>query len=161
MKKLLIISAAATLVSSGAFAFTFGNNSASVLSTANQGVTAGTSPSNTTINQTNNANLNQTGNASAVGGNGGNARGGNANATANNGGNSADANGGRANGGDVYAGVSYPVGERGVEVFTPATNGTITPNNKIGNTYNLNVYTTQSPDVVERSFNLMKAFAGA
>jgi len=39
---------------------------------------------------------------------------------------------GKAAGGSVYAGVSYPVGERGVEMFTPATNGYITPNNQLG-----------------------------
>ena len=38
----------------------------------------------------------------------------------------------KASGGNVYAGVTYPVGERGIEMFTPSTNGVITPNNKIG-----------------------------
>lgn len=34
---------------------------------------------------------------------------------------------GRAYGGSVTAGMSYPVGERGAEWFTPATNGRVTP----------------------------------
>lgn len=40
--------------------------------------------------------------------------------------------GGRANGGNVYAGKSYMVGERGSEMFVPTTNGSIVPNNKMG-----------------------------
>jgi len=43
---------------------------------------------------------------------------------------------GKAAGGNVYAGVQYPVGERGVEMFTPATNGYITPNNQLGGVTN-------------------------
>lgn len=45
-------------------------------------------------------------------------------------------NGGKANGGNVYAGKSYMVGERGSEMFVPTTNGSIVPNNKMagGNT---------------------------
>ena len=39
----------------------------------------------------------------------------------------------RANGGDVQAGKSYIVGERGAEMFTPKTNGYISPN-KISST---------------------------
>jgi hypothetical protein len=44
----------------------------------------------------------------------------------------------KAAGGYVSAGVEYPVGEHGVEMFTPATNGYITPNNALGggDTYN-------------------------
>jgi len=38
----------------------------------------------------------------------------------------------KAGGGPVSAGVSYPVGERGVEMFTPNVSGMITPNNKLG-----------------------------
>jgi hypothetical protein len=38
----------------------------------------------------------------------------------------------KAAGGYVSSGVSYPVGEHGVEMFTPATNGYITPNNALG-----------------------------
>jgi len=41
---------------------------------------------------------------------------------------------GRATGGPVSAGTSYLVGERGMEIFTPRTSGTITPNNKLGGT---------------------------
>jgi phage-related minor tail protein len=40
--------------------------------------------------------------------------------------------GGRANGGNVYAGKSYMVGERGAEMFVPTTNGSIVSNNKMG-----------------------------
>ena len=45
---------------------------------------------------------------------------------------------GKAAGGFVRGGVSYPVGERGVEMFTPSSNGYITPNNALGggDTYN-------------------------
>lgn len=38
----------------------------------------------------------------------------------------------KAAGGNVFAGISYPVGERGVEMFTPTTNGYITPNHALG-----------------------------
>lgn len=38
----------------------------------------------------------------------------------------------RASGGSVLGGQSYLVGERGMEIFTPSTNGYITPNNNIG-----------------------------
>jgi hypothetical protein len=50
--------------------------------------------------------------------------------------------GGRANGGPVSAGTTYLVGERGPELFTSATSGTIIPNNKMaggGNTINITV----------------------
>lgn len=40
--------------------------------------------------------------------------------------------GGKAEGGGVSAGVSYLVGERGPERFTPDSNGTITPNSAMG-----------------------------
>ena len=39
-----------------------------------------------------------------------------------------------ATGGHVVGGSSYLVGERGMELFTPTTSGTITPNNQLGNT---------------------------
>jgi hypothetical protein len=49
--------------------------------------------------------------------------------------------GGRASGGSVMSGTSYLVGERGAELFTPSSNGTITPNSAFGggNTYNITV----------------------
>ena len=52
-----------------------------------------------------------------------------------------DFGGGKALGGDVMAGTSYLVGERGAELFTPQTNGSITPNSSLGGnvTYNINV----------------------
>jgi hypothetical protein len=39
----------------------------------------------------------------------------------------------RALGGAVKAGMTYDIGEMGRERFTPSTDGTITPNNKLGN----------------------------
>ena len=45
---------------------------------------------------------------------------------------------GKAVGGSVMAGESYIVGERGREMFTPTTSGTITPNNKMP-TGNINI----------------------
>jgi hypothetical protein len=49
--------------------------------------------------------------------------------------------GGRASGGSVMGGTSYLVGERGAELFTPSSSGTITPNSALGggNTYNITV----------------------
>jgi len=40
--------------------------------------------------------------------------------------------GGRALGGNVMAGNSYLIGEKGAEIFTPNMNGTITPNDALG-----------------------------
>lgn len=40
--------------------------------------------------------------------------------------------GARASGGPVKAGLTYKVGENGIEMFTPAVNGSITPNHKLG-----------------------------
>jgi outer membrane murein-binding lipoprotein Lpp len=51
--------------------------------------------------------------------------------------------GGKALGGDVKGGASYLVGERGPEIFTPATSGAIIPNGSMGAsispTYNINI----------------------
>jgi len=49
--------------------------------------------------------------------------------------------GGRAAGGPVSAGTTYLVGEKGPELFTSSTSGTIIPNNKMGggNTINITV----------------------
>ncbi len=44
----------------------------------------------------------------------------------------AAAGSGHAAGGDVVGGGSYLVGERGPEIFRPATNGNIVPNSQIG-----------------------------
>jgi lambda family phage tail tape measure protein len=41
--------------------------------------------------------------------------------------------GARANGGPVSGGASYLVGERGPEIFTPSSAGSITPNHMLGN----------------------------
>lgn len=55
--------------------------------------------------------------------------------------------GAKAMGGPVTGGVSYLVGEKGPELFTPANSGNITPNNKIGGAtiINNNTFTIQAP----------------
>jgi len=59
----------------------------------------------------------------------------------------------KAEGGPVNGGQSYIVGEKGPEIFTPSSGGSITPNNKIGNapaaaqtivTYNINAVDSMS-----------------
>jgi len=47
--------------------------------------------------------------------------------------------GARANGGPVMGGGSYIVGERGPELFTPGSSGSITPNNALGGGANITV----------------------
>jgi hypothetical protein len=48
--------------------------------------------------------------------------------------------GGRAAGGSVMGGASYLVGEKGPEIFTPGSSGSITPNGALGGaTYNITV----------------------
>lgn len=62
--------------------------------------------------------------------------------------------GGKALGGPVMGGTSYLVGERGAEIFTPTSNGVITPNNKLGGgntTINLNVTGAIDPEGTARS----------
>jgi hypothetical protein len=63
--------------------------------------------------------------------------------------------GGRASGGPVRSGTSYLVGERGPELFTPNSNGNITPNNRLGgssgNTININVTGAIDPEGTARS----------
>lgn len=57
--------------------------------------------------------------------------------------------GGRASGGSVNAGTSYLVGEQGAELFTPKTNGTIIPNNRLGggsSVTNININVTGALD---------------
>jgi len=46
---------------------------------------------------------------------------------------------GKAEGGSVHSGTSYLVGERGPEIFTPNSSGSITPNDQIGTAPNLQV----------------------
>ena len=59
--------------------------------------------------------------------------------------------GGRAAGGSVINGMSYLVGERGPEIFTPNTGGMITPNNRMGGTtINLNVTGAIDPEGTAR-----------
>jgi hypothetical protein len=47
--------------------------------------------------------------------------------------------GGKAAGGPVQKGVPVPVGERGIEVFVPPSNGNIVPNNRLGGAPDVNV----------------------
>lgn len=49
---------------------------------------------------------------------------------------------GRAGGGDVRAGRSYMVGERGREMFTPDEDGRITPNHELGGGSVVNIFAT-------------------
>jgi phage-related minor tail protein len=46
---------------------------------------------------------------------------------------------GKATGGGVQVGQSYMVGEKGPEMFTPASNGSITPNYKMAGAGGLNL----------------------
>jgi hypothetical protein len=88
---------------------------------------------------------------------------------------------GHASGGPVDAGVTYPVGEHGRELFTPWTSGYITShdrisppasasqimssgqqttyNNQAGNTYNYSPTYAQTPKAPAMEFALMKALA--
>ena len=63
-------------------------------------------------------------------------------------GSGAGAFGGRADGGNVWAGKAYKVGERGQEWFVPGTNGTIVPRQAFGNggsgDVNVNIYNNAS-----------------
>lgn len=61
--------------------------------------------------------------------------------------------GGRANGGPVSGGTSYLVGERGPEIFTPKSNGSIIPNNAMGGgtVINLNVSGAIDPEGTART----------
>ena len=78
--------------------------------------------------------------------------------------------GNRATGGNVDAGTPYIVGERGMELFMPNTNGQIISNDKLlellggngktGNTYNLVMPTTANPMDVKMAFELMEAWNG-
>ena len=67
--------------------------------------------------------------------------------------------GARANGGPVMGGGSYLVGERGPEIFTPSSSGTITPNNALGGTTNnITINTSADPQAVVQAlqqFNRM------
>lgn len=90
---------------------------------------------------------------------------------------------GRAVGGTVNAMDRYVVGERGPELFTPTTAGYITPTDALtramastaqlasssqhitttnqysGNTYNMPIYTNQSPAVLQQSLALVEAMS--
>lgn len=78
---------------------------------------------------------------------------------------------GKAGGGPVRAGVTYPVGEEGVELFTPSSNGYITPNDKLGRNvtkierhYHLEGSTFQNQEELTRALQLIarqEVLAGA
>lgn len=55
--------------------------------------------------------------------------------------------GGKASGGPVSAGTTYLVGERGPELFTPHTSGSIVPNGKLGGGVNITNNYTFAPGV--------------
>jgi hypothetical protein len=59
--------------------------------------------------------------------------------------------GGKAIGGGVSGGTSYLVGERGPELFTPATSGRITPSGSMGVTVNVINQTGQAVDARQSS----------
>ena len=66
--------------------------------------------------------------------------------------------GSRAVGGQVSGGNSYIVGERGPEVFTPSSHGTITPNQGGGEPVNItNVFQVQG-DVTRQTMQALQAF---
>ena len=66
----------------------------------------------------------------------------------------------RASGGPVMSGGSYLVGERGPEIFTPASSGMITPNSAIGgNTITINVQGAD-PQAVVRALQDYNRTAG-
>ena len=68
--------------------------------------------------------------------------------------------GARASGGSVMGGGSYLVGERGPEIFTPASSGMITPNSAIGgNTITINVQGAD-PQAVVRALQDYNRTAG-
>lgn len=66
---------------------------------------------------------------------------------------------GKAKGGKVNSGQPYLVGEEGMELFVPQTNGTIVPNNRMSsggdviNNYNINVTGALDPIGVARAIN--------
>lgn len=69
--------------------------------------------------------------------------------------------GARAIGGPVAGGKSYLVGERGPEIFTPASSGNITPNDKIGKSVTvINNFTISTP-TDRRTQEQIAAMAGA
>jgi len=62
-------------------------------------------------------------------------------------------------GGPVSTGRTYLVGEKGPELFTPASNGNITPNNRLGTGevhVVVNNYTDSTATVTEKELNGMK-----
>lgn len=78
-----------------------------------------------------------------------------------------------AGGGPAERGQPYWVGEHGPELFWPQMNGMVSPaassqqmaaranttnyNGQVGNTYNMPVYTNQSPQVMQQSWAIMQA----
>jgi len=73
-----------------------------------------------------------------------------------------DIDGKRANGGPVSSGGTYLVGERGPELFTPSTSGTIIPNGGSmrsggGNTYAVSVYVAPGGDLAGAGRQMVEA----
>lgn len=70
----------------------------------------------------------------------------------------------RADGGPVSGGSTYLVGERGPELFTPATSGSIVPNNKLGGGGGINVIinnpTVRSNDDLQQIINAVSKALG-
>lgn len=60
---------------------------------------------------------------------------------------------GLANGGRASAGRSYLVGERGPEIFTPKSSGTVIPNNQIGGGGNTNIVVNVSAEGMQADAN--------
>lgn len=77
----------------------------------------------------------------------------------------------RAFGGDVQSGKPYWVGEKGPELFWPGTSGSVMPaassaqlargntttNNSSSRTFNMPIYTNQSPSALQQSMAIMQA----
>jgi len=67
--------------------------------------------------------------------------------------------GGRETGGPVFGGQAYLVGERGPELFTPSSSGSITPNNQLNSTIN-QTFNISGP-VDRRSMDQIQAAAAS
>lgn len=59
---------------------------------------------------------------------------------------------GKATGGGVQVGQSYMVGEKGPEIFTPSSNGSITPNYKLAGAGGMNITLNISGQVLDDGF---------
>jgi len=68
--------------------------------------------------------------------------------------------GARADGGPVYSGKTYLVGERGPELFTPSGNGSIVPNHKMGGGGNITTVINVQPTTNRESATQIAVAAG-